>query len=267
MIGSVMSGYRVNSPYPDSNRKTGSADTSFGETLAEMTEADALMAKAPDKWVTKAGSSWNVIKGALEFREKELGIREKDIEPTHELTPEQKAWLDQRHDFSSMRCYVPYTYKSPEGTTVGGYLSTAEYSNFLADLVYLGVFSKEDLVNMWMEPIDTRPGSASSNSILLNGGLGSENDLLGASRAFVSRLQNMFEFYNSRSKDPHAAVEGDAEFALLIKEHFLPLPKLFSEMIEELFGSENAELPRSSAVPPIEDASGKLKEDFGRALA
>ncbi len=267
MIGSVMSDYRANFLYSNTDKKTESADNSFGETLAEMTADDTLMAKAPDKWVTEACFSWNVIKEALSFREKELGISEKDIEPTHELTPEQKAWLDQRHDFSSMRRYVPYSYKSSEGTIGYGYKSTAEYSNFLADIVYLGVFSYDDLVNMWTEPIDTRPGSASSNSILLSGALGSENDLLSASRAFVSRLENMFEFYNSRSKDPHAAVEGDAEFALLIKEHFLPLPKLFSKMLEELFGDENAEMPRSSAVPPIEDASGKLKEDFGRALA
>lgn len=262
MIGSVMSDYRANFLYSNVNKKTESADASFGETLAEMTEADVLMAKAPDKWVTEPGIAHNTVCAAVKYRESELGI--KVTEPAHELTSAQREWLCSRHDFSTMKTHIRYSYEY-EGTTQYRSKATPEYSNLLADLAYLGIYSADEFI--MFSPLDTRPGAYSTLTEYANELWNSDCSLSNTAKMVVKHLENMFEFYNSRSEDPHAAVEGDTEFARLIKEHFLPLPKLFSEMIEDLFGNENAELPRSSAVPPIEDASGKLKEDFGRALA
>lgn len=258
MIGSVISEYRSYSVFIGEVKSEGS-DGSFGDALAEAAEND-LMKNAPDKWVTEAGLLSDAMKKAEEYMRNELGINVGEIEPTHELSPEQKEWLSSRHDFSTMQRYVRYSFVNDSGITQIATKSTAEYSNFVADLVYLGVFTQKDMVDMWTEPIDTRPGV--HQAILSDRLGGGENDILSAADMFVKHLEKMFNFYDKRSKDPARAVNGDAEFAELFRRQ-LALPKLFLKLLDELFGSSDEELPQSSAVPPIEDASGKLKEDFG----
>lgn len=216
----------------------------------------------PEKWVTEVGFSANAVKAAAAFMQDELGIDVSKIEPTHEITPEQMDWLRSRHDFSTMRHTEMYSFTNDGGQTQYGFKSTPEYSNFLCDLMYLGVYTEQELtVGLWVEPIDTRPDSY--------GGAISEHlsDYIGGSsfdfsRALVSNLENMWNFYNERSKGAFA-VEGDTEFAALIKEHYLPLQKQFSELLDKLFKNSNEDVPRNIVNPPIEDVSEKLKEDFG----
>lgn len=241
-----------------SPRKTDGADNSFDELLpAAETEDQKLMKNAPDKWVTEPGIAHNAVKAAVEYRESELGI--KVTEPTHELTPAQREWLYSRHDFSTMKTHVYYSYEY-EGTTQYRSKATAEYSNFLADLAYLGIYSADEFIHT--APIDTRPGGYSTLTEYANKLWGLDNSLMGTARAFVSHLENMWNFYNERSKGV-LAVEGDAEYAELIKEHYLPLQRDFLDMLEKLFGNDEEFLPDSGAVPPIEDVSEKMKEDFG----
>ncbi len=241
------------------SRKEDEADSSFDEILpaAETTE-EKLMKTAPDKWVNEAGISFDAIKSALDYREKELGISP-DAEPTHELTPEQREWLCSCHDFSTMQVYVRYSFDYG-GTTQYRTKATAEYSNFVADLAYLGVYSADEFIHT--SPLDTRPGGSSTLTGYLYDSLNSDNSLLGTARAFVSHLENMWSFYNERSKGA-LAVEGDAEFAALIKEHYLPINQQFFEFIDKLIGNSDERFPQNGAVPPIEDASERLKEDFG----
>ncbi len=241
-------------------RKADSSD--FADAL-EGQEIDKRENKLPpQKWVTQAGFSADAVKAAAAFMQDELGIDVSKIEPTHEITPEQMDWLRSRHDFSSMRHTEMYSFKNDGGQTQYGFKSTPEYSNFLGDLMYLGVYSEQELtVGLWVEPIDTRPGSY--------GGVISSHlsDYIGGSpfdfsRSMVSNLENMWNFYNERSKGAFA-VEGDTEFAALIKEHYLPLQKQFLEFLDKLFKSSNEDIPQNIANPPIEDISEKLKEDFG----
>lgn len=216
----------------------------------------------PQKWVTQAGFSADAVKAAAAFMQDELGIDVSKIEPTHEITPEQMDWLRSRHDFSTMRHTEMYSFKNDGGQTQYGFKSTPEYSNFLGDLMYLGVYSEQELtVGLWVEPIDTRPDSY--------GGVISDHlsDYIGGStfdfsQTMVSNLENMWNFYNERSKGAFA-VEGDPEFAALIKEQYLPLQKQFIELLDKLFKSSNEGIPQNIANPPIEDISEKLKEDFG----
>ena len=233
MISSVIGEYRSNS-FIVAAKNTSSADGSFSEALE-----------------------------AAEYMRNELGINVDEIEPTHEITDEQMAWLNSRYDFSTMQRRVRYSFVNDSGITQYGFKSTAEYSNFLADLTYLGVFTPKELTEMWAVPIDTRPGANRSLLIDQFNEMWNSDDTLDGSELFVRQLEKMFRFYDERSKDPSKAVEGDAEFAALIRDHCLPLPKIFSEIVKKL-SDDHADIPQSGAVPHIEDASDKLKDEFGR---
>lgn len=216
----------------------------------------------PEKWVTDAGFSADAVKVAAAFMRDGLGIDVSKIEPTYEITPEQMNRLRSRHDFSTMRHTEMYSFTNDGGQTQYGFKSTPEYSNFLGDLMYLGVYTEQELtVGLWVEPIDTRPDSyGGAISEHLSDYIGGNS--LDFSRAPVSNLENMWNFYNERSKGAFA-VEGDTEFAALIKEHYLPLQKQFLELLDKIFKNSNEDVPRNIVNPPIEDVSEKLKEDFG----
>ncbi len=247
--------------FSGSFQKKDDEDNSFGELLSDV--ADDLLKNAPDKWVTEAGFTADAIEAAAAFMRDELGIDASKIEPTHEITPEQMDWLRSRHDFSAMQRYETYSFVNDSGQTQYGFKATPEYSNFMGDLMYIGAYTKVELtVELWVEPIDTRPGGyVSVISEHLSDYIGGSP--LDFSRALVSNFEKMFNFYDERSKGANA-VEGDAAFAELIKEHFLPLQKDFLDLLEKLFDNKESSLPDSGAVPTIEDATEKLKEDFGR---
>lgn len=255
MIGSVTSGSQSNSFFPAYSKQE-NTDNSFGEILAE-TDEEKLLKKAPDRWVTESGISLNAVNAAVEYRKNELGIV--DMEPTHEITFAQREWLYSRHDFSAMRPYVHYSYDYG-GTTQHRWEATPEYSNFLADLAYLGVYSADEFIQV--SPLDTRPGGYSTLTEYANEVLNSDGNLLNTAKMIVKHLENMFNFYNERSKDPLKAMEGDAEFAALIKEHYMPINQRFFEFISELIGGSDEHTPQRSTIPNIEDCSEKLKEDF-----
>jgi len=262
MISSVAQNSQTYSILANSRKKDGvdNVDNSFNELIpAVETENERLMKNAPDKWVTAPCLSFDAIDLALDYREKELGIP-LDAEPTHELTPEQREWLYSRHDFSTMQVYVRYSYDYG-GTTQYCTKATAEYSNFLADLAYLGIYSADEFIHT--SPLDTRPGANSVLSGDVFNSLNSDNSLMGTARAFVSHLEKMWSFYDERSKSAFA-VEGDAEFAELIKEQYLPINQQFFEFIDKLIRNDDEQPPQNSVAPNIEDASEKLKEDFGK---
>lgn len=244
-------------------RKTDGCD--FTDILEDNVSDKKENKLPPEKWVTEAGFSADAVKAAAAFMRDELGIDVSKIEPTHEITPEQVSWLRSRHDFSTMRHTEMYSFTNDGGQTQYGFKSTPEYSNFLGDLMYLGVYTEQELTTgLWVEPIDTRPDSY--------GGVISEHlsdymdgSSLDFSRALVSNLENMWNFYNERSKSSFA-VEVDAEFAALIKEHYLTLQKQFSEFLDELFRNSSEDILRNTVNLPVEDVSEKLKEDFGTLM-
>lgn len=244
-------------------KKADSCDFSDALECQEIDKSENKL--PPDKWVTEAGFSADAVKAAAAFMQDELGVDVSKIKPTHEITPEQMEWLRSRHDFSTMRHTEMYSFTNDGGQTQYGFKSTPEYSNFLGDLMYLGIYTEQELtVGLWVEPIDTRPDSYGS---VISEHL---SDYIGGSpfdfsRAMVSNLENMWNFYNERSKG-FFAVDGDEEFAALIKEHYLPLQKQFFELLEKLFNNSDEDISQNVINPPIEDISEKLKEDFSGRL-
>ncbi len=263
MINSVTQGFQTYSFFV-SSVKANTGDNSFKE-ITEKTQKKDILKSAPDKWVTEAGFSSDAVKAAYAFMKNELGIDPDKIEPTHELTPEQTAWLNSRHNFSTMQRYVSYTYVTSEGQTQRGVKATAEYSNFIGDLTYLGVYSGEDFVNMSVAPVDMRTGSYSCLTEYFDDTYNSHaGTILDTSREFSKYLERLFKFFDERSRNPLEAVDGDSDFAMLIRDRYLPLQKQFTELINKLLGNyDDNELSGRTAAPVIEDASKKLKEDFG----
>lgn len=257
MIGSVIGNCCSYSILPGT-KKTEETDGLFNEALSKTADNE-LFKKAPDKWVTEPGFSLNAVSAAVKYRESELGI--KVAEPTHELTPAQREWLYSRHNFSTMKTYIRYSHDYG-GTTQYELKATPEYSNFLADLAYLGIYSADEFIKV--SPLDTRPGGYSTLTEYFYETWNSDGSLLNTTKIFVKHLENMFNFYNERSKDPIKAMEGDAEFAALIKEHYMPINQKFFEFISELIGNGDGQMPQSSIVPIIENCSEKLKDDFQR---
>lgn len=103
-----------------------------------------IMNNAPDKWITEqadptAAYRLQSIGGRYsytltlvgEFMSDELGIDPNDRTFTHVITDEQREWLASRHDIDAL--------KTADSVT------SSEFQNFLADLYYLGIFSKSEI--------------------------------------------------------------------------------------------------------------------------
>ena len=104
-----------------------------------------IMNKAPDKWMEEpadrrlyyvasvGGGTPYSLTVVGEFMNDELGIDPNDRTFTHKITDEQREWLASRYDIEALRTAVPFT--------------SNEFQNFLADLYYLGIFSKSEISN------------------------------------------------------------------------------------------------------------------------
>lgn len=161
--------------------------------------------------------------------------------PIRGITEAQIDWLRSRYDFPAMKMSVGQAFNADENaqySVSGIYVETEEYAGFLTDLVDLGLYSGDevDTIRMKPAPLDTRPGTPITQLCLtaLTMSLGGESPL-DSYRGYVAFLEEQIEYYNKRSEDPSQAVEGDREFAEIIAEHYLPLPKSFLELLEKLY--------------------------------
>ncbi|MDE7230172.1 MAG: hypothetical protein K2N56_06790 [Oscillospiraceae bacterium] len=161
--------------------------------------------------------------------------------PIRGISEDQINWLRGRYDFHTMKQSVVLAFTDEYGTTQYSYRTTPEYSSFLDDLSDLGVYSEAEMgeIRVRQLPLDTRPGSEETpllGDIIVIGETAPEGEgPLDSVRKFVARLENMIGFYEERAEDPFRAVKGDAEFAELIRERYLPIPKSFLELLEKLY--------------------------------
>lgn len=167
--------------------------------------------------------------------------------PIRGITEVQIDWLRAKYDFPNMKMYsvemqnYDIDFDSPY-SLVGVYRKTDEYCDFLDDLVELKIYSEEEMHALQCQesPLDTRPDSFKNGYILeelpiVTG----EESPLETMRDYVSRIEERIGFYVERSKDPNRAVEGDIEFAELIREKCRDLNRDFLELLEKLFADES----------------------------
>ena len=162
--------------------------------------------------------------------------------PLHRVTEPQISWLRSRYDFPNMviRTAQDFTLgTNSEFTAIGSWKISEDYLSFLSDLVELGIYTDEDIFNLRhkTEPIDLRlnefdPKHQITTRITLD--LYAETPMSSA-QEFVSYLESQIEYYTERSKDKTRALEGDEEFAALIRDNYLPLQKNYLELLKKLY--------------------------------
>ncbi len=238
----------------------------FGEALKislENKEADNKIGDGvPESWtdqtlwpLTSAGYV-NNLDVIIKFKEKmsELGIdMDKRPEPTHEITAEQEKWLASRYDLSKIR-------NAPIGSE--------EYSNFMLDLVYLNVFSLDEITTAQSTPFAPPPGE---NGMVFS--VDKRENISHADNCLDTILENadtLEDFLMEYIEQKYGKVEDAPDD---VKEWYEDINKAveqkreFHDFLARFFAKFSDSEPENDydgAKLNIEDASEKLKEDFGK---
>ena len=168
--------------------------------------------------------------------------------PTHEITDE----LSEKYDFDYLsNCSI----------------SSPEFGNFVLDLVYMNVFSFDEVKNMYAGIIPPATDKPQFISLYYCG-----DPVTGSGAGYVRKdgsiTENWEDAYsdmiteNLRSEDPG---KTESEYKRMT-EDFIAKRLETMMIMESFFARVTENLANSLDVtkPFIEDASGKLKEDFGK---
>jgi len=173
--------------------------------------------------------------------------------PTHEITDEQMEWLGSKYDLEFLSV-CSFTH--------------SEYGNFMLDLAYMNVFSLDEVENMY----GVMPFNANNKAILYYHGDPQTGDGAGYIDPFGDGsvtagdwddmyTQLIMEYLKAKNTN-----RTESEYKQMTEE--FKAQRLERMMVIEEFFARFAENKESfiQAVlkPDIEDASEKLKEDFGR---
>ena len=174
--------------------------------------------------------------------------------PIRGITDAQIDWLRAKYDFPNMKMYV-VEYQNfdidPNSpfSLVSFSKKTDEYCDFLDDLVELEIYSQEELhaIEYKAMPIDKRPysfmdkrpdGVKNKVKVTEMPQAAGEDTPLEYAHKYIAYLEEIIDYYIERSKDPSRAVEGDAEFAELIREQCWELYHGYVELLERLFADD-----------------------------
>lgn len=196
-------------------------------------------------------SALNKVKEKLESEGTDAGKRT----PTHEITDEQMEWLGSRYD--------------PDFLSVCSF-THEEYGNFMLDLAYLNVFSLDEVENMY----GVMPFNSNHKGYLYKMDTG--DGLTG----YVNSFDRLEEYADEVDLYTQLIMEYiKAKYTGHTDEEYRRMSEDFNAkrvermMIIEIFFVRAAERSADSKIdgtdsirPNIEDASGKIKEDFGKDL-
>ena len=190
------------------------------------------------------------------FMEK-LGIDLKNrSKATHEITDEQKEWLASRYDLSTL-----------QSAAVG----SDEHNNFMLDLVYLNVFSIEETIISHSTVVSFAPGEKGSITF------DDENKITSSAENFIDSMSEtadtLADFimeYTAQKygkvKDAPDDVKKWYENADKIVEQKREVYDFLKKFFDGLSDNPEQENNNNIVTPNIEDASRKLKEDFGKFI-
>lgn len=214
-----------------------------GVNYVSMPSADWSMTEAMRK-----GSFLETIKQA----ENRKALEQRTAGPTHSLTDEQREELNTKYDFSTMQRSVRNVISDGKGGYEMFTSYSEEYISFLGDLVYMNVYSADEIRQLHSKPLPVHDklqpaGGIVNNSFAeMTAGIGQQTE------EHIRGLENMFSYYDKRAEDPTNAVFGDEQFADTLSS-LLMFNRRFFEMIKSLQGG-------------FEDATDRLNEDFGRMV-
>lgn len=184
------------------------------------------------------------------------GINADKRTPTHEITDEQLEWLSSKYDLHCMSVCV---------------VSEPEFGNFMLDLAYLNVFSLDEVENMWLFPPQTDKPQLVSIYYFGDPETGAgagyvsqvSGDILSYEEWLEERQNTIINNYikaENPSLTDEKYQEMTAEYAAQFKERMKILERIFE------YAADQIENNTYNALLKIEDASEKLKEDFGSIL-
>lgn len=242
-----------------------SAENVFGDALKsslENKDADAKIGKGvPEDWseldlwsITPTGyvAGMDVL---IRFKEtmSELGIdMDNRPEPTHAITTEQEEWLASRHDLS----------KLPNAPAC-----SEESSNFMLDLVYLNVLSWDEAVKSQSTIISFPPGE--KGWIMWD----DERENVSPADNFLDAMEktadSLADFLMKYIEQKYGKVEdapGDVKEWYETHNKIVEQKREIHDFLARFlagFSDSKQENDYDGAKLHIEDASEKLKEDFG----
>lgn len=167
-------------------------------------------------------------------RLKEEGIDADTRSPTHEVTDEQMEWLNERYDLDYLRKSL---------------INCSEFGNFMLDLAYLNVFSLKEVENFF----GVLPFNANCKCISF------DDD-----SSLEKALDDLAEVNNRKYFETEYPGLSESEYEQMVKAVSVQKTTI-STIFEAFFArfSQKIENDFNAAKPFIEDASEKLKEDFG----
>lgn len=193
----------------------------------------------------RKGSFFETIKQA----EKQKALEQRTAEPTHSLTDEQREILNSKYDFSTMEGAVRNVVSDGNGGYHKFTTYSEDYISFLGDLVYMNVYSADEIAKLHSKPLPVHDTIQPAGGVVGNSFSDTTAGIVQKAGEHIRGLEEMFSYYDNRSKNPLQAVSGDDRFADTLGS-LLAFNRQFFEMLKTLNGG-------------YEDASDKLEEDFG----
>lgn len=234
-------------------------DMNIGENVPERWSEYHLWSATPDGFVADAGVISSFKKTMLD----QFGIDvDNRNEPSYEITAVQQEWLAARYDLNALE---------------NAEVSSIEHNNFLLDLVYLNVFSMDDVTSMYcssaIEPVSSESIAESAASIKYNGPVGSSFDGTGSFiDALFESTDDLADFlmeyiakkYGKSEDAPDYVQEWEKDINGIIERKRRAYDVL-SEFFARLSSDDKTDTGYSNH--RIEDCSDRLIEDFGTILA
>lgn len=220
---------------------------------------------APAKWseyslFTMTATGYIADAGTIaEFKRvmSELGIdMNTRPEPSHAITSEQEQWLSSRYDLGSL----------PNVS-----VTSEESSNFMLDLVYLNVFTFEEVIMSQSTVISLAPGE--KGRLTFNGdelSISADN-FLDAMEESADTLADFLMEYISQKFGKVENADEDVKNWYESTEKIVAQKRQVHNVLAEFFArlADDGERENSlgdGAKLDIENAADKLKEDFGRFI-
>lgn len=158
--------------------------------------------RIPDRWKTGWGTpdsyGWGVDI-AVKFMREVLGINISEREPTHEISEEQKTWLESRHNLDTIQNYG---------------INTLEMQNFLADLVYLNVYSPEEAKSLTLISLPSHTNRFEKLDNVSDGRVfhTSEGNFADLIASTIDVQRSIIDYMQKKYDDPARSQKEDMEY-------------------------------------------------------
>lgn len=198
-------------------------EKTFGEILAEdNVQQSENNIRIPDRWKTCWGTSesygWGVDI-AVKFMREEMGVNASERVPTHKITDEQKDWLASRHNLDTIHNYG---------------INTLEMQNFLADLVYLNIYSPDEAKNLTLVSFPSHTGRVGKLDNVSDGRVfhTSEGNFADLIAGTIDVQRSIIEYMQKKYDDPVRSQKEDMEYIQKVSQFLANKQECYSALLK-----------------------------------